>query len=213
LGSGEFIHSSEVKQVLPQKGGRKTDHQNIYSRNWIGPTKGQPRLTIWHPHGDLHRDKASIRLGLRDYGIIPAVYAEAFAKFKQWERTVTKKSPNEPWTDDQIQKLTAAKSKLDVGPHDKQRAPRTFNYADNWITRFMLEPLTFIGVGLSQEEILLHWLLTQRQRNWARVAESKRAKAKWLLVADNCEWTPHLRQEKFACWNKAWMQALQSNNL
>ena len=213
LGSHESIHSSKVKQVPLLNRGRKTDHENIYSRNCIGPTKGQPRLTVWHPHGDLHRNKASIRLGLRDYGIISAVYAEAFAKFKQWELKVTKKSPNEPWTDAQIQELTKEKSQWDIVPNDKQGAPGTFNYADNWITRFMLEPLTFIGVGLSQEEIGLHWLLTQRQRNWARVAESKRAKAKWLFVSDNSEWTPHLRQEKFACWNKAWMQALESNNV
>ena len=136
-------------------------------RRWTLHGDNRGSVTVWHPHGS-YSDASSIRLGMRDYGFQPACYASAFDAFKKWEREVIGCDVNsKTQTDAEYDKLLFALSQMD------NLRNITFKPYDNWITRFMISDISFIGAGLSQSEIGLRWLLVQRQRNIARMKHSK----------------------------------------
>jgi hypothetical protein len=145
---------------------RSDDLDLIYNRELI-ERKNNINSYIWHPHGSVKKYK-SLRLGLRDYAIMPGSYVYAFNKFKAWERSLLKRNSmnktNEPLSASDHKILLDRIQEWDSGKIHKKEL-----HADNWVTRFMLLPVRFIGVGLSVEEIGLRWLINQRQRNLSRI--------------------------------------------
>lgn len=139
---------------------RMEDLKLLYGRKIVAPRTTESCSTIWHPHGHVGRLE-SLRLGMRDYGFLPQSYFFAFEEFKKWERSVASKLEGAK----RYNKLKQALWEMDSAQTNK--SPVT--PADNWVTRFMLYPVDFIGVGLSQVEIGLRWLLVQRARNFAKV--------------------------------------------
>jgi hypothetical protein len=71
-------------RALPKRGypGRKADLHNLFA-HWCVPQFG--RSCIWKPHGCVGKP-ASLRLGLRDYGLQSSVYAWAFDEYKEASR-------------------------------------------------------------------------------------------------------------------------------
>lgn len=66
---------------------RKRDSAGLY-RRWLSMKGGADcPATVWHPHGAILQ-KDSLRLGLRDYGFQPTLFACAFECFKAWEKEV-----------------------------------------------------------------------------------------------------------------------------
>ena len=122
---------------------------------------------IWHPHGHVGRPK-SLVLGMRDYGFLPPSYFYAFNQFKEWEKDVSGNLEG----NDKYKKLISELAIFD----QNSSSSKITHPADNWVTRFMLYPVNFIGVGLSQVEIGMRWLLVQRSRNFARVSKKGRNK-------------------------------------
>jgi hypothetical protein len=128
---------------------RSDDLDLIYNRESI-ESKNNINSYVWHPHGSVKKHK-SLRLGLRDYAIMPGSYVYAFNEFKAWERTLLKrnssKKTNEPLSASDHKILLDRIQEWDSGKTQKKEIN-----ADNWVTRFMLLPVRFIGVGLSVEK-------------------------------------------------------------
>lgn len=128
--------------------------------------------TVWHPHGTILQ-KDSLRLGLRDYGFQPTLFAGAFECYKAWEKevlgsTVAKQPRTEKEYLTLLEKAQVMDGELLSAGHKK------IKLHDNWVTCFMLYDVIIIGAGLSADEFGLRWLLVQRHRNFARAKDSKK---------------------------------------
>jgi|LakMenE18May11ns_1017448.scaffolds.fasta_scaffold9900865_2 hypothetical protein len=160
--------------------------------------------TVWHPHGHVGRPE-SLVLGMRDYGFLPPSYFYAFNQFKAWENEVAGNLQG----NDKYRKLISELALFD----EKSWSSKITHPADNWVTRFMLYPLTFIGVGLSQVEIGMRWLLVQRSRNFARMSKKGRNK-NMPLVKFFGDKDPRIHGVEFKCsktkrdYDQLWENAL-----
>ena len=160
--------------------------------------------TVWHPHGHVGRPE-SLVLGMRDYGFLPPSYFYAFNQFKAWENEIAGNLQG----NDKYRKLISELALFD----EKSSSSKIAHPADNWVTRFMLYPLTFIGVGLSQVEIGMRWLLVQRSRNFARVSKKGRNKD-MPIVKFYGETVPCIHGVEFQCsktkrdYNQLWKNTL-----
>ena len=142
------------------KSHRDADLTLLYERKLVSSSSPKVYSKVWHPHGHIGRPE-SLRLGMRDYGFLPQSYYIAFRIFKKWESEVAGKLNGAA----KYNRLIEALEEMDA-VHGTQSP---LSPADNWVTRFMLYPVDFIGVGLSQVEIGMRWLLVQRARNFAKV--------------------------------------------
>lgn len=162
---------------------------------------GDHESIIWHPHGHVGR-MSSLVLGMRDYGFLPHSYYHAFHQFKKWERDIAGELTGPAKYD----KLICALSEMD----SLQKSEKITNPADNWVTRFMLYPVTFIGVGLSQVEIGMRWLLVQRARNFLRVPKGQEPVAEFYGEKDpripGLAWK---RPDKKGFYDQMWKSALE----
>jgi hypothetical protein len=116
--------------------------------------------TIWHPHGSVKKPD-SIKLGQRDYGFLPQQWSQKISRFKQFERHV-KTSSGEPLSSTDYRKLV---NKIDKEPIHSEAS---------LMGHLLTGPLVFFGVGLSQNEWGLWWLLNQRARNLSRISVEQR---------------------------------------
>jgi hypothetical protein len=155
-GRGEIFDLTSNEYV------RKSDAKLLYDR-FICKNHSN-HSTVWHPHGHAGRVD-SLVLGMRDYGFLPLSYFYAFNQFKKWENEIAKNLQGA----EKYQKLIEELKLFD----DRSDSSSVIHPADNWVTRFMLYPVTFIGVGLSQVEIGMRWLLVQRARNFLRVPKDQ----------------------------------------
>jgi hypothetical protein len=160
--------------------------------------------TVWHPHGHVGRPK-SLVLGMRDYGFLPPSYFYAFNQFKAWEKDVAGNLEG----NDKYKKLISQLAIFD----QNSSSSKITHPADNWVTRFMLYPINFIGVGLSQVEIGMRWLLVQRSRNFARMSKKGRNK-NMPLVKFFGDKDPRIHGVEFKCsktkrdYDQLWENAL-----
>jgi hypothetical protein len=137
------------------------ERQRIYGNIRLNET--QPEKRIWFPNGCIEKP-ASIRLGYRDFGTQIKDLQSTFNKIKAFERT-----SRQP-VDDSTDSLATFNKIADFISSDCDTLE--FNGSTiqrSWILDFLFSPLLFVGVGLSQSESGLWWLLTQRARNLARV--------------------------------------------
>jgi hypothetical protein len=116
--------------------------------------------TIWHPHGCIDKPE-SIKLGQRDYGFLPQEWSGKISKFKEFERA-HKAESKDVMSDEVFGKMICA---LKAAPSNSERS---------LLGHLLLGPLLFYGVGLSQNEWGLWWLLNQRARNLARIPSEQR---------------------------------------
>lgn len=161
----------------------------IRRMSWsVGQGKKEERPAcsrLWFPNGTV-LDPATIRMGLRDYGGAPNAIQEAFDSLKAWER----KHELTSIPVDQAFKIisrtltqlsnTCPHPLLDeiFGHHDTEVEPF---FPLTWVAEFLYRPLVFAGVGLSDQESGLWWLLAQRARNLARVTDPTNASVRILM--------------------------------
>lgn len=157
------LKNGGVIQEAKNKGIRNKDAKLLYDRTKC--LKDDQDSTVWYPHGHVDRPE-SLVMGMRDYGFLPPSYFYAFKQFKRWERKISGDSHGL----EKYQKLLQALASFD----ENTEASGITDPADHWVTRFMLYPLTFIGVGLSQVEIGMRWLLVQRARNFRNVPDDQK---------------------------------------
>jgi hypothetical protein len=157
------VNNGGVIQDAKNKGIRNKDAKLLYDRTKC--LKNDQESIVWHPHGHVDRPE-SLVMGMRDYGFLPPSYFYAFKQFKKWER----KTSGDSHGLEKYQKLLQALASFD----EKTESSGITDPADHWVTRFMLYPLTFVGVGLSQVEIGMRWLLVQRARNLRNVPDDQK---------------------------------------
>jgi hypothetical protein len=184
-------------------GCRVNDRTNLFRRESVvaGAIDSLP-TQVWFPHGTVKKAD-TLRLGLRDYGFQPIACHYAFKTFKSWERKVLQGVISGPSDTRGYEKLLAALQTMDRVSHDEKRAVAS---ADHWVTRFMLSDITIIGAGLAPAETGLHWLIVQRERNLARIADSDRPKLRFF--SDEPSHNPFLngrRDLSNGDWTEAWL--------
>ena len=183
-------------------GCRVNDRTNLFRRESVFAHASHSLPTqVWFPHGAVKKAD-TLRLGFRDYGFQPIAYHQAFRTFKAWERKVLQNVTSGLSGTGRYEKVLAALRTMDQESHAKKRARSS---ADHWVTRFMLSDVTIIGAGLGPAETGLHWLIVQRERNLARIADSDRPQLRF--ISDEPPHNPFLkchRDPPKGNWDKAW---------
>jgi hypothetical protein len=131
-------------------------------------------------------------MGLRDYGLQPALAAFAFDQFKRAERKW-----REAGSGDVQARVRRAVADLDGPAH----APAHRAACDNWMTRVLAIECTVIGLSLSPTGWGLHSLLVQRARNYARRGILPRVRQ--LVAVGGCA-LPDLELVTYRSWEDAW---------
>ena len=139
-------------------------HYCLKAKDSMGPK-------IWFPNG-CSRNPRLIRMGLHDYGTQPHSIKSAFAEVRRFETKVGPGKTEDYWTKYKLI-LEPALANLDDG-------------VNTWVADFLYRPLYFAGVGLSESEIGLWWLLVQRARNFAKLDASE-IPPTVALVDANCD--------------------------
>ena len=165
-----------LPKVSPQN---KLDERNHWTRSSKLKLREYERLTfnrlmnnaddaahrrVWFPNGSSSAPE-TIRMGLHDYGTAPNSIQIAFSHLKKWERAnqIPNKSPEV-----QIASCTAALRKISEGVNNLSEFLDEPSMPLSWVADFLYRPLIIAGVGLSDQESGLWWLLAQRARNMAR---------------------------------------------
>jgi hypothetical protein len=161
------------------KGLRNADIENLYRR--VDVNVDQTGSTIWHPHGELSKPN-NIVIGMRDYGFLAPSYYYAFNRFKNWERKViTDNHLKDACNEEKYRHLLVAMEAIENRTYEDEIS----FLADNWVTRFMLYPVSIIGLSLSSFEIGLRWLLVQKSRNQARANEAEKPSFHQFSICQN----------------------------
>jgi hypothetical protein len=162
-----------------RKGLRNADIENLYCR--FDVNSDQTSSTIWHPHGELSEPN-NIVIGMRDYGFLAPSYYYAFNRFKNWERKViTENRLKDACNEEKYRCLLVAMETIE----NRSYVDEISFLADNWVTRFMLYPVSIIGLSLSSCEIGLRWLLVQKSRNQARANEAEKPAFHHFSICQN----------------------------
>jgi hypothetical protein len=162
---------------------RGRDLESLYRRF---PVPGG-RAWLWKPHGHSVAHEG-IRMGLRDYGLQPALLKYAFDQCKRAEKT---------WCAGR--RLDQEKIRRRVIELDKCSGGR--HCADTWVTRALTLDCIVIGLSVSQSEWGLHWLFAQRARNHARRGELPSAE----LFTELPSGLPlGVSRRSFSSWAAAW---------
>ncbi len=130
---------------------------------------------VWFPNGSCLAPE-TIRMGLHDYGAAATAIRVAFSHLKAWERAsgVSEKSPDVQLSTCSVALRRASEELNDLSaPLGEPPLPLT------WVADFLYRPLIFAGVGMSDQEAGLWWLLAQRTRNIARTRAPSNA---YILV-------------------------------
>jgi hypothetical protein len=142
---------TEEKYLGVMQDERDRLHYCLKLRGTIGPK-------IWFPNG-CTVNPTSIRMGLHDYGTQPHSIKSAFKYVKTFENKNFKREEKDGWAKFRPI-LESALTNLDEG-------------VNTWVADFLYRPIYFAGVGLSESELGLWWLLVQRARNFAKLSTSE----------------------------------------
>lgn len=164
---------------------RHDDFTSLYRRFPIGKDK---RVWLWKPHG-YSSEPSTIRMGLRDYGLQPMLALLAFKQFKQAERR---------WMGNtKVDKQQRVRKEVESLDH----CGGTPSLENNWMTRVLALDCVMIGLSLSRSEWGLHWLFTQRSRNYARRGKCP-AVEQW--IACDSAIPPGVTHRVSSSWDAAW---------
>lgn len=160
-----------VAGVRPAVESARLGKHLLFDAGGAGEQKTDERRAAWFPNGST-RYPNTIRMGLRDYGFQSTAINQAVNLVKRWERRIARRDESPQGKYERV---------CDVlrGDSTEPEPPRT------WVTDVMFRPLVFLGVGLSEQETGLWWLLAQRARNMYRLRPAERTPAFILLHADD----------------------------
>lgn len=181
----------------------KRELRRLATRAYLPGIDGGSHRSIWFPNGSCLAPE-TIRMGLHDYGAAPKAIQVAFSGLKAWEREagVTPMPPNKQldFCSHALRYVSEGTSDLSVFLGD-QPMPCT------WVADFLYRPLVFAGVGMSDQESGLWWLLAQRARNLARTG----APANAFILVDVKHRSTFWRTRPFGLepifcsdWNEGW---------
>lgn len=142
-----------------------------------GVDGGAHRRVLFH-HGTCAAPE-TIRIGLYDCGAAANAIQVGFSPLKKWERE-NGLSGNS--SDAELAASTGALRYASEGVNDLSEAIGELSLPLTWVADFLYRPLVFAGVGMSDQESGLWWLLAQRARNLARTGALSNA---FILVDAN----------------------------
>lgn len=158
---------------------------------------------VWFPNGSINSPE-TIRLGLHDYGASAYSTMQAFSKLKQWEREV---GIDNLAPETQIQQCAAMLRTHSEGAPALEPSDNAFK-ALSWVADFLYRPLVFAGIGLSEQEQGMWWLLAQRARNQAKNSKPSPA---YILVNNRDKRAGFWRSKPFGVqpvfcseWDAGW---------
>ena len=160
-------------------------HRNIEAKrlNYVVELGEHPTSKrIWFPNGHLTL-AVSLRMGFRDLGFQPGAVDQAYTAVKKFER-------QQKIDKTELYRVCAKLLDGDPSEHNRlglDRLPLT------WVTEMLYRPVFFAGVGMSDAEIGLWWMMVQRSRNLANVTGIDKPMAYILL---------HENDDRLAFWKK-----------
>lgn len=202
---GTAVAQSLAAHITSRERQRLCERIDVDDSSEDGFSTGAQRQRVWFPNGKVNEPK-SIRMGLHDYGAAPFAIQNAFALLKQWERTNlgtdAGAGPDE--------NFAAIAQALEHPGHQGADKPDTspMPLPLTWVADFLYRPLYFAGVGLSDQESGLWWLLAQRARNLAKVGQAAKAYILVDAASDRMKfWQSRpFGVEAIACgdWDEGW---------
>ena len=151
----------------------KRDEEKRLNRSILVETNHQ---RVWFPNGHVNL-KTSLRLGLREFGFQPLAIYQAFKALKAFEYSNKGTIEDRPISQEVWQAAVA----LLNGDASRHKSLGLTELPLNFVTEMMYRPVFFAGVGLSDAEVGLWWLMVQRERNLVKVDPDVRPKA-YILV-------------------------------
>jgi hypothetical protein len=162
----------QLSNIPPLKLDQLADRESRRIHNHITSDKSN-NLKVWFPNGTV-QDPDTIRMGLYDYGAQPSALKAIFGHIKEYENEIERLIGENNW--EEYEKILTPQLE-----DNKNIDPRI----NNWVAHFLYRPLYFVGVGLSESEIGLWWLLAQRARNFAKLSKEKKPKTVILVKNDS----------------------------
>ncbi len=140
------------------------EYERLTHHRLIKGVDGGVYRRVWFPNGSSFAPR-TIRMGLHDYGTAPHSIQVAFSHLKKWERdnSLSDKNPEV-----QMAGCATALRKTSEGVNNLSEFLGEPHMPVSWVADFLYRPLIIAGVGLSDQEHGLWWLLAQRARNIAR---------------------------------------------
>lgn len=132
-----------------------------FSKNTLQTGETLERFAIWHLHGMI-RMPHSMRLGLNHYMKL----VHQTGKFESCWKRKTKDA------------------------EDRSETGHKYDWRDTWLYIFFNKPLVMFGLGLTQNEIYLRWLLIERAKY--RMKQGLKAQDLYFTVAEE---KPEIQQE------------------
>ena len=179
LAESKMIDSGPVDGPLIMPKGKITSQElnRLTFSKRISAVDGGACRRIWFPNGSCFRP-VTIRMGLHDYGSAAHSIQLAFSLIKKWERQTGIDMKND---DLRYAEAIPAFRKASEGVNNFSGLNGAPPFPLSWVADFLYRPLVFAGVGLSDQESGLWWLLAQRARNLSRINEHQRS---YILVSD-----------------------------
>jgi hypothetical protein len=146
-------------------------------------------------------------MGLHDYGAAANAIQVAFSHLKKWEREICVSSRLE----NQLAACTPALRNAIEGVNNLSAFMGEPPLPLTWVADFLYRPLVFAGVGMSDQESGLWWLLAQRARDLARTGAPSNA----FILVDTNDRPAFWRNKPFGLepivcsnWDDGWEQVL-----
>lgn len=192
---------------LPTSKIESREKRRLATSTLISGVDGGAHRRVWFPNGTCAAPE-TIRMGLHDYGSAANAIQVAFSYLKKWEREngVSGKSPEV-----QIASCTAALRHASEGLSNLSVQLGEAPFPLTWVADFLYRPLVFAGVGMSDQESGLWWLLAQRARNLARTGTPPNV----FILVDANDRTVFWRNKPFGLepiqcsnWDEGWEKIL-----
>lgn len=162
---------------------------------------------VWFPNGTCIAPE-TIRMGLHDYGAAAHAIQVAFSHLKKWERKIglSIKPPEV-----QLDVCAVALRNASEGVIALSEFMGELPIPLTWVSDFLYRPLVFAGVGMSDQESGLWWLLAQRARNLSRTGTPSNV----FILVDANDRTTFWRNKPFGLepiqcsnWDEGWEKVL-----
>ena len=191
-----------TRQVVAFSG--KELHRLTLNKLMVGVDSGAYRR-LWFPNGACFAPE-TIRMGLHDYGAAAFAIKAAFSRLKQWENNYGISGKHQ---EGQRVQVCAALRYASEGAPTLDPFIEDSMMPLSWVADFLYRPLVFAGVGLSDQESGMWWLLAQRARNFSRKQITNRVYV--LVKADDRPnfWNSRpfgITPVVCSCWDEGWAE-------
>lgn len=168
----EPMHLHEIVTPAVETFSKMAERRRL-THAFVSSTNCKLSKRLWFPNGHISEPN-SLRMGFRDFGFQPSAVYEAYTAVKVFER-------KQKIEKSELHRICA---KLLDGDSREYRAHGLDPLPLSWVTEMLYRPVFFAGVGMSDAEVGLWWLMVQRARNLAKIHPAVRPRV-YLLLHEN----------------------------